>query len=588
MFTASYFVNWSYQNSKACTVLVGESTELFPASKATTLESNKSLLARPHQSSLSTATGNETHSRPRRSVDVDGHASVTSVPISSLEPVTVDKMHEITTPSIDVSLAHGVESASGIIEEGSNASMVSDVDVSNTGDLTKLEITSVKEIVEKTTITTTTEGVPKITTMTKTTPITNSFVPTVKITNIRRRVESPLEISRGDKEPIRKDNIAYDPKDMQGDAFPSIYSYGAQKLQYLKLLTRLNQVNEELHINLKDAEVPDSNLKKFKYESEKSTTKVHNTIAPPFLTTEPTTITKIPITSKPTERLTLITTNKFVALTEPVVNTSPTPIVTNNNLANTTAEEPITQTTTIFVEEKTVNAPEMKTTEASNPKHVLINLTISSDDAENSAYKPIYSLTLTVPTLGDTNEIPTVKITPMDVEPTQPSNFNKPVTLEGMTTSNKAKNTEEWGGTCECACPICNINTTDDFYDDYTDILASTEYAITSDASTTESVAETERFSTDMSSETTLASTTDKTSTTEDVYSTTDDIASTTDGIISTIDFITESDTEVPPTTIMPCVCPKVEPPPILILEGEVDLITISDNLLTVTTTINR
>lgn len=566
LFTASYFVNWSYQNSKACTVLVGESTELFPASKATTLESNKSL-ARPHQSSLST-TGNETHSRPRRSVDVDGHASVTSVPISSLEPVTVDKMHEITTPSIDVSLAHGVESASGIIEEGSNASVVNEVDVSSPGDLTKLMSTTDQETFVEMTIVTTPD-VPKLTT--KNIIITESVV-TEKETNINPRVETPVEVPESGKETIKieKANIAYEPEDMQGDSFPSIYSYGAQKLQYLKLLTRLNKVNEELHINLKDAEVPDSGLKKFKYENEKSTMKIHSTIAPLFMTTEP--ITKTPITSKPTEHLTLITTNKTDAQTEHVVNTTPTPIVTNNNLVNITKEYRNTETTTEVVNEKTVNTPEMKTTEPNNPKHVLINLTISSDGAENSAYKPIYSLTLTVPTLGDTNEIPTVKITPMDVEPTQPSNFNKPVTLEGTTNTNKAINTEEWGGTCECACPICNTNTTDDFYDDYTDSVPSTESAIIIKKSTTQSVAETTEVSTDMS-ETEITSTTDMSSTTNDITSTTD--------------FTTESDTEVPCTTEQACVCPKVEPPPILILEGEVDLNTISDNLLTVTTIIN-
>ncbi|XP_026326587.1 teneurin-m isoform X2 [Hyposmocoma kahamanoa] len=49
--SASYFVNWSYQNSKACNVVVGDSTDNFSASKVTTQESNNKSLARPHQSS---------------------------------------------------------------------------------------------------------------------------------------------------------------------------------------------------------------------------------------------------------------------------------------------------------------------------------------------------------------------------------------------------------------------------------------------------------------------------------------------------------------------------------------------------------
>ncbi|XP_014356910.1 teneurin-m isoform X4 [Papilio machaon] len=68
--SASYFVNWSYQNSKACTVLVGESTEIFPASKATTLESNNKSLSKPQQSSSSASSGARTF--PAQSFPPDG------------------------------------------------------------------------------------------------------------------------------------------------------------------------------------------------------------------------------------------------------------------------------------------------------------------------------------------------------------------------------------------------------------------------------------------------------------------------------------------------------------------------------------
>ncbi|CAH2062763.1 unnamed protein product, partial [Iphiclides podalirius] len=68
--SASYFVNWSYQNSKACTVLVGESTEMFPTSKATTLESNNKSLSKPQQSSTSTSSGARTF--PMQSFPPDG------------------------------------------------------------------------------------------------------------------------------------------------------------------------------------------------------------------------------------------------------------------------------------------------------------------------------------------------------------------------------------------------------------------------------------------------------------------------------------------------------------------------------------
>nr|XP_037870968.1 teneurin-m isoform X9 [Bombyx mori] len=68
--SASYFVNWSYQNSKACTVIVGESTEMFSASKATTLEASNKSLARPHQGSSSSNLGGRTF--PAQSFPPDG------------------------------------------------------------------------------------------------------------------------------------------------------------------------------------------------------------------------------------------------------------------------------------------------------------------------------------------------------------------------------------------------------------------------------------------------------------------------------------------------------------------------------------
>ncbi|XP_052737903.1 teneurin-m isoform X4 [Bicyclus anynana] len=200
-----------------------------------------------------------------------------------------------------------------------------------------------------------------------------------------------------------------------------------------------------------------------------------------------------------------------------------------------------------------------------------------------------------VPTVGDSNEIPTIKITPMETEPTMPTNFNKPVTVENpVKTTKTLANTENWGGSCECSCPVCDSGIkTDELYDDYMDksttpratpevvkditesisyknttltsnlqnenpkiVIATTEYPETTSAdySTTESV---EDFSTNSD----IAKTTDLTTSDSTEPSTSDDLTTT--------DFNTESETFT--TTVAPkCICPKVKPPPILILEGSV------------------
>ncbi|XP_047545421.1 teneurin-m isoform X4 [Vanessa atalanta] len=69
--SASYFTdNWSYQNAKPCSVLVGDTTDKFPTSKATTLESSNKSITRQHQSSTSSASGARTF--PAQSFPPDG------------------------------------------------------------------------------------------------------------------------------------------------------------------------------------------------------------------------------------------------------------------------------------------------------------------------------------------------------------------------------------------------------------------------------------------------------------------------------------------------------------------------------------
>ncbi|XP_025831537.1 teneurin-m isoform X2 [Agrilus planipennis] len=75
--SASSLLSWSYQNSKACTVVVGENSETAPASKATTSETNLSTSSKPRVSSG----GNNVDAafvRKRRQVDSVPHVSVNS------------------------------------------------------------------------------------------------------------------------------------------------------------------------------------------------------------------------------------------------------------------------------------------------------------------------------------------------------------------------------------------------------------------------------------------------------------------------------------------------------------------------------
>lgn len=625
--TASYFVNWSYQNSKACNVVVGDSTDNFSASKVTTQESNNKSLARPHQSSPQSS--GKGHSRLRRSVEL---ASVQTSSVSFTDTSNVDTLHEITPSVNTVSLVHGVETALGADDaattenEGSIAFMSSTVDYHsiNPGDLTNTKLDGpsgnnesdvdaepnekiITDTVRDFTVTVstpsstlTTETIKNnyetvsIATSTSTTPISTSIVETINnfvnrdsnsnsehsesVNKNDNNIDQPPAVLITEKSLIpknenKKESIAYEPDSMQGDSFSSIYTYGVQKLQYLKLLAKLNEVSEELHVDL-DEPTEEKEREKLHYDSGSQTAATETTSTSPTVrSTSPVTTNETPVTSKPTKEI-VVSTHQFVAPTEHAILTTPTPSETNTN--------PVHITTTSPTSDATVNmTTESKTPDFTNAKHVMINLTISADNTENS-YKPLYSLTVKVPTVGDSNEIPTVKITPMEAEPTQPTNFNKPVTIEGVTKTIKEVDTvASWGGTCECSCPSCdNTESPDDFYND--DYGSSTNKPFDS----TDTVIN----STDSPGSTDVSNTTEdptEFNLTESTKISTDDYLTTSDDLLTDLKSTTETETESYSTTeTVKLLCPKVKPPPILILEGEVTEYDTDNNLLTLTKTI--
>lgn len=629
LFTASYFTdNWSYQNAKPCSVLVGDTTDKFQSSKVTTLESSNKSLTKPHQSATSSSSGKEeSYSRPRRSID--GHANLSSV--SSTDSSNVDKHEVLLTTTLNtssslttLSLSHGVSSEDnatqklGVTTVTYNASVYNSVGGSSTNDVLTnnssitLKITT-PELHSKSSITTKPQDTMEIF------PIND-----LKNNSIERIVEQPPDFSTN-----TKSNIAYDPEDMQGDSLSPVYSYGLQKLRYLKLLNRLHEVSEELHIIPSELAETENNLKKLRYDNERSFPGAQTNIAKQSAETAPVTNTPLNVTkTAPTENTNILTThnsnpqlqnkslniiekeetstNSSEQITESDSNvitsqtnirsehafseTKSSPIVTNpNNHVNITSPPVNSKPTPNETSTSNIATETNSSDSIPNAKHVLINLTISADDVNNDSFKPLYSLTVTVPTFGEVNEVPTVKITPINIEPTMPTNFNKPVSIDSSSKIPKIVNTEDFGGSCECSCPVCeNTNSSDDFYDDSLEKITppqqdgaslSSKYSSTEYSTNVESTESTSGIVTDVAIETTDFTTPTQyfeSRSTENDYTAKD---------LSTM-ISTEPD--IMTTTDIPkCICPKLKPPPILILEGEVSKHFRSDNLLTITKTIS-
>lgn len=587
--------------------MVGESTEVFPASKATMLESSNKSLARPHQSSASTGSGKGEgpHHRPRR--DVDGHASSSTSVLSSDTTASVDT-HELVTPYVNtLSLVHGVSSPEVFTEsaerdDSANALVSSDVGASNNIGVTNIQTPSLISdglVTEPTTVDIPNEQINEITTkklseiVENQTDVTSEVVQsqtdvsefpegienidedslskviqskeiiseTSKSNPSERPVESELPYENA---PLKKDNsVAYEPSEMQNDAFPNMFSYGIQKLHYTQLMSKFKAMNQMIHLLTNETET-DRDLEKFHYDREISAA-THISTLPNPLTTTSNVATKIITTNEPTEQTEILFTTTHAP--DAIVSTINPPSVTYSNISETITTETHSQeegiTEHITIEPKT---PDL----TSNPKHVLINLTISADDNENSYYKPLYSLTVTVPTaVGDGKEIPTVKITPIDIEPTLPTNFNEPIAMKG-TESKQSSTNSNLVGSCECSCPSCDgSDSPEDNYDELFGTLSSkSDEEIFIDSTTESSI-------TDILID-------NETVTTEN-YS--DSYETSSDMLTTIIDSTAEADSELFSTTekaaIAKCVCPKVVPPPILILEGEVLTLSLNNKLTT-------
>ncbi|VVC91201.1 unnamed protein product [Leptidea sinapis] len=440
----SYFTdNWSYENAKPCSVLVGESLDK-PTSKATVMEASNKSLTRPYQSSSPSSSGNGRDLfRARRSVD--DNASLSSVLKDSS---TVDNLHDsVTTPSISpASFVHDV-----LKEEGSTTVQEVESAFKAYSNLSALDIGVNINVTNKAILKT-----------------NGSYGSSLKEhPSTKENVTNKVEMSFGKNNIIKHSEIDYVPEDMQADAYPSIYSYGVQRLQYLRLLSRLNKANEELHIFSEDTEDLNNDTAKILNKSSNNdiTTFLPVDINIPtyvaeenndFMNSDITTVSHNTLTDEQT---------KAHEIDDP----SMTDNIIQSTIDTSTVSAPYLDQTT------TNNGTDFKTSDVvTNSKHVLINLTISADDAVNDSYKPLYSLTVTVPTFGNSNEIPTVKITPIEIDPTVPTNFNNPVIIDEASQKQQSSNkvaSEDWGGSCECSCPICESSNiaSDDFYDDDTD-----------------------------------------------------------------------------------------------------------------------
>lgn len=539
--SASNLLNWSYQNTKACSVLVSESSDIFPASKATTLETNRSVSSRPRPASAagtSPAGGRAESSNPliplhRSRRQALQHASPLDTTIEPLDlslspPIVELAVHDdqlvATSPPIIISHeslhTHDYSTATA------------------TSDQTPTSLFASTITTEETDYITSNSGVSFINETSTSNSSNNSLLSTQNPTHDVMLQDDHMAI------------ITYDKVDTLSDK------------NMLK-----NDVPIEEHESNKKLIAPDSKLTRYPEEYllldnslsgfRKNLKSVHGL-------------------KSAAEQKTVLSnnTNKAVSINrvdEKNSKHSPTDNVDHAVLA------------------------EKLSPDNNYENRLLVNLTISTERRGINQSKPLYMLSISVPTNESSGFLPDVKLTPIvdtehgfdasdtPSESLQLASSERDVnaykesfqSTEPPVTTTTISADKMWGGECICSCPLCpdNLNSdniTESFLDDYFEpdidsdesvILNESEYTT---ISTTTTSTTTEKLTSEVDGSSTF---TDSTTVSNMIdFESSSDTPTSTESDVATDEFSTETSCPVVTTPLPP-------PPTILILEGKINFI---------------
>lgn len=430
---ASSLLNWSYQTSKTCTVLVGENSEI-PSSKATTSETNLSTSSKPRPSSAAgSGSGgnsiNNVYLRKRREVDSLPHVLLSDLSNSSAsfgqhdsnnisthassDPFTTfAPLHEINSSTREV-LLETVQDLTGVTEilniNATDETEFSTNDLQSTESSvdgsSSIETSSVADI--DSTADSSTEKVSE-----------DDIAPPENL------MQKPSG-NGGNKPQGSKKNISEShsmkPSDLEGpevlqNDYP-IYSYGQEEIEIVKLH------QEPLSTTMKS-------------KSVYNTSSVVDEAKPLDSSAE---LTENNLSSDGSQNLKSSNVVSQILKAHDFVNNT-----NMTNESNTPEDDHI----------KVVNVPQTPS------KRLLVNVTITADPDSNNP-QPYYVLSLSIPTSESLDQAPVVNISPTaQAEPAnlimkQPEKETAPSITNNIPDNNSTKEepSEHWGGQCQCSCP---------------------------------------------------------------------------------------------------------------------------------------
>lgn len=500
--TASSLLNWSYQNTKPCEVLVGDNTQIVPASKTVPSETNLSTSSKPKTANSG---GNEfIYSRKRRHVSETPHAFV---------------LPNATTNSSDLPSTGGPDSlhASTIrpLHDSNNftSGKLSVLDVfapptNNTNTQTlHVETTTVPDLEATTQIYEAPENLvaENIGTENFETVLedTNSSETAGK-SDVKNYEDISEEDNISDSSLFTLDDAVYDEiqRDHSTTAIKSesselqhdspVFSYGQDEVQIVKLN------HETLSTTQKSKAKYDTKHIKIESKSQDQSKELTDS-----------NLSVLPVENAMDLNLKTIRFNN--------------PEFLHNTTNSTFSKEFESDDVPHGAKVKVIEVPPIHTPSMSSSKRVLVNVTIATDPDRNNPYSThsVYVLSLSVPTEG--NEEPGVNIDTKEI----PKQFrvpvkesDKPLTTLPPPKLDLDRYNDDSGGACECSCPCLDdpndfseTNSTED-YDFSVGVTANTTIGHNKSLTTEKSVIDTNvefisnisSLSTTMSSESTGSS----------------------------------------------------------------------------------
>lgn len=500
LFLASSLLNWSYQNTKACTVVVGENSEGFPPSKATTSETNLSTSSRPRPSSSG---GNNqidgVYARKRRDLNVTPHAFVLFSNVSTSSPMmdsSAAPLHDSTVvSSTELSLASDVNNAAVTnfttsSEATSNASS-SETTFDSISTSGPEQTTSESETQFESTVT---EEVEEV----NTTP--NNSVPSEN-TTIAQTNDSSKTYNEHEIEEILNAKIdyekAFDPDyDDDDDSTEDVIKVSKEVVEELREKPQKAGLPESISMKPSDSENPaaiqhDYPIYAYGQDEVEIVNLNHKTISTTAKSKAVYEVQTKPEIKELVSSKELTDFNLAAEEFDPadVINIkSDVPVLKTHDI-NTTNTDGVVSETNKSSKISVIEVPKVLDNLIPS-KRILVNVTIATEPDSPNSPQSVYVLSVSLPT----DNAPTPEISVNSQSEKLYHNSSSHESTKNTNTNNEEP--KNYGGECECSCPCLDPETSsptssnpDVTFENATDLMSSTtETTIPepSDSTTTE------------------------------------------------------------------------------------------------------